>query len=80
MKLFKKEFGVTFKNYVIGKRIDVAKNLLTTTDLPINTISDSVGYSNYSYFTRIFKKITGSTPMDFRNQPPPEQPGSRPEA
>ena len=80
VKLFKKEFGVSFKNYVIGKRIEVAKNLLTTTDLPINTISDSVGYSNYSYFTRIFKKITGSTPMDFRNQPPPEQPGSGPEA
>lgn len=80
VKLFKKEFGVSFKNYVIDKRIEVAKNLLITTDLPINTISDSVGYSNYSYFTRIFKKITGSTPVNFRNQPPIEKTGSNPEA
>ena len=68
VRLFKKEFGLSFKNYVIDKRIGVAKELLVTTDLPINTISDSVGYGNYSYFTRIFKKITGSTPMEFRNQ------------
>lgn len=79
VKLFKKEFGVSFKNYVIGKRIDMAKRLLQTTDLPINTISDSVGYGNYSYFTRIFKKLTGSTPMDFRSQSSAGQPDTKPE-
>lgn len=65
-KLFKKETGISFKNYIIMKRIEVAKNLLINTDLPINTISDNVGYGNYSYFTRLFKKVTGQTPVDYR--------------
>lgn len=67
-KLFKKETGISFKNYIIMKRIEVAKNLLTTTDLPINTIADNVGYGNYSYFTRLFKKITGMTPVEYRKE------------
>lgn len=67
-KLFKKELGISFKNYLIQKRIEVAKALLINTDLPINTIADNVGYGNYSYFTRIFKKVTGATPIEYRNQ------------
>lgn len=66
-KLFKKETGLSFKNYIINKRIEVAKNLLTTTDLPINTVADNVGYGNYSYFTRLFKKVTDMTPAEYRN-------------
>lgn len=66
-KLFKKETGISFKNYIIKKRIEVAKNLLRTTDLPINTVSDNVGYGNYSYFTRLFKKVTDMTPNEYRN-------------
>lgn len=66
-KLFKKETGISFKNYVIKKRIEAAKNLLRTTDLPINTVSDNVGYGNYSYFTRLFKKVTDMTPNEYRN-------------
>ena len=67
-KLFKKELGISFKNYLIQKRIEVAKNLLENTDLPVNTIADNVGYGNYSYFTRIFKKVMGVTPIEYRNQ------------
>lgn len=67
-KVFKKELGISFKNYLIQKRIDTAKDLLVNTDLPINTIADNVGYGNYSYFTRIFKKIIGATPIEYRNQ------------
>lgn len=67
-KLFKKEVGISFGNYIIQKRIEVAKNLLLTTNLPINTISDNVGYGNYSYFIRLFKKVTQMTPIEFRNQ------------
>ena len=67
-KLFKQELGISFKNYLIQKRIDVAKDLLVNTDLPINTIADNVGYGNYSYFTRIFKKVIGVTPIEYRNQ------------
>lgn len=66
-KLFKKETGISFKNYIINKRIEVAKNLLSTTDLPINTVADNVGYGNYSYFARLFKKVTDMTPNEYRN-------------
>lgn len=66
-KLFKKETGISFKNYIINKRIEVAKNLLRATDLPINTVADNVGYGNYSYFTRLFKKVTDMTPIEYRN-------------
>ena len=53
-KLFKKEFGISFKNYIINKRIDAAKDLLSSTNLPINLVAANVGYENYSYFTRLF--------------------------
>ncbi|MBE5827384.1 MAG: response regulator [Butyrivibrio sp.] len=65
-KLFKKETGMSFKNYVIEKRLRLAKDLLLETDEPINMISQKVGYDNYSYFTRLFKKSFGVTPVEFR--------------
>lgn len=67
-KLFKKETGMSFKNYIIQKRIEAAKDLLSSTNLPINTIADNVGYGNYSYFTRIFKKTTNMTPIEYRDR------------
>ena len=67
-RLFKKETGISFKNYVIHRRIEAAKELLRTTDLPVNTVADHVGYGNYSYFSRLFKKVTGVTPIEYRNE------------
>lgn len=65
-KLFKKQFGISFKNYIIQKRIETSKQLLIHTDLSINAVSINVGYENYSYFTRLFKKIEGITPTEYR--------------
>ena len=67
-KLFKKEYGISIKNYIIDKRIDAAKELLASTVLPVNTVAINVGYENYSYFTRLFKKVTNLTPVEFRSQ------------
>lgn len=67
-KLFKKQYDVSFKNYIIAKRIETAKFLLVNTNLSINTISTNVGYENYSYFTRLFKKTEGITPVEYRAQ------------
>lgn len=61
------------------KRIDIAKDLLEHTNLPVHVISEKVGYENYSYFTKLFKKVTNFTPMDYRklflsaNQNSPEK-------
>lgn len=65
-RLFKKETGISLVNYIIGKRIAMAKDLLANTELSVNLISDKVGYGNYSYFTKLFKKETGFTPVDYR--------------
>lgn len=65
-RFFKKEMGISLVHYIIKKRVEVAKELLAHTDLPIHIISDKVGYGNYSYFTKIFKKETNYTPVDFR--------------
>ncbi|MCR2822970.1 response regulator transcription factor [Lederbergia panacisoli] len=67
-RIFKKEMGISLINYLIKKRIEVAKDLLTNTDHPVHLISDKVGYGNYSYFTKIFKKETNYTPMDYRKE------------
>lgn len=72
-KLFKKEYGTSIKNYIIDKRIDAAKELLSSTSLPINMVAINVGYENYSYFTRLFKKMTNQTPVEFRSQACPAE-------
>jgi two component transcriptional regulator len=48
------------------EKMDVAKQLLTTTNLPITSISGHAGYANYSNFTRSFKQIVGCTPTEYR--------------
>jgi two-component system response regulator YesN len=65
-RYFKKETGISLVNYIIKKRVDIAKELLNNTDLPVHIISDKVGYGNYSYFTKLFKKETNYTPVDYR--------------
>jgi two-component system, response regulator YesN len=65
-RLFKKEKGISLVNYIIQKRVSVAKELLKNSELPVNLISDKVGYGNYSYFTKLFKKETNYTPIDYR--------------
>ena len=66
IKRFRENFGVTPKQYVINYRVDKAKYLLLDTDLPVSMVAASVGFEDSSYFTRIFKKIAGTTPHDFR--------------
>ncbi|WP_026670587.1 response regulator transcription factor [Butyrivibrio sp. AE3006] len=67
-KIFRKETGMSFKNYIIEKRLDLARKLLQTTDYSVRDISLKVGYDNYSYFTRLFKKSFGVTPVEFRGK------------
>ncbi|SCK01406.1 Methylphosphotriester-DNA--protein-cysteine S-methyltransferase [uncultured Clostridium sp.] len=65
--LFTKEMGISPINYLINRRIDESKNLLSTTNYSIRDISSIVGFSNSSYFSQMFKKITGISPKDFRS-------------
>lgn len=65
-QLFIKEKGETFSNYLNMKRIEKAMELLATTNLELQEISEKVGYVNQSYFNLIFKKITGVYPSKYR--------------
>ncbi len=66
-QLFKKEVGLNYTEYLTKMRIDFACGLLRESRLSVNQISEKAGYNDYFYFTRIFKKITGKTPSEFRN-------------
>jgi len=67
-QLFKKELGETFSAYTTKLRINFACDLLENTQLMIGEIAEQVGYTDYFYFTRIFKRVTGKTPTQFRSQ------------
>ncbi len=65
-KLFKQETGETFIDYVTGIRIDRAKKLMSDPRLSLKEVCFSVGYRDPAYFTRVFKKMVGVTPSEYR--------------
>ena len=64
--LFKRETGSTLTDYVNQKRIDFAIYLLNATNMQIQTIAQHCGMPDVNYFTRIFKRIIGITPSQYR--------------
>lgn len=68
MALFKKVLGVTAIEYITHLRINSACEMLRLTNRKIIDISQRCGYFNLSNFNRIFKRKTGSTPREYRNQ------------
>lgn len=66
--LFTKQMGISPINYLINKRIEESKNLLTTTNYSIRDIATIVGFSNSSYFSQMFKKFNGCSPRIYKNK------------
>jgi two-component system response regulator YesN len=64
--LFKAETRQNLSDYIINLRIEKAKSLLQDEELRIYEIGEKVGYKETKYFCRVFKKITGKSPMQFR--------------
>ena len=65
-KLFIKEYGITPYTYQINKKIMIAKNLLTNTDISVGELGASLGYNDPHYFSNIFKTKTGLCPLKYR--------------
>lgn len=66
-RLFKRETGTTFIQYLNNFKIEKSKELLKNTNRSLLEITFDVGFSNQSYFSTTFKKITGVSPLDYRN-------------
>ncbi len=64
--LFKQEMGVTFTDYLNQVRINRSCELLTNTSLSLIDVSFQAGFDGQSYFTKVFRKIKGVTPKDYR--------------
>lgn len=71
-KLFKDYTECNFIDHLIDIRIQAAMNLLQDRSIRINDVSEAVGYTNSRSFLRTFKKYTGLTPTEYREQRPPE--------
>lgn len=69
-KLFKKATGINFIDHVSNLRIEKAKNLLLNPDCLISEIAFEVGFQSLTHFNRVFKKITGQSPSQYRAQLP----------
>ena len=65
-KLFKEETGENFVEYVTGRRMERAKQLLKIPDKSIKEICAEVGYSDPNYFSRIFRKYQGVSPTEYK--------------
>jgi two-component system response regulator YesN len=67
-RVFLKEIGENFSEYVIRNKIEFAQKLLRETNKKIYEIAAEIGYMNPHYFSKLFKERTGFTPLEFRNQ------------
>ena len=67
-KIFKETYGTTVNNYLISKRITRAKQLLRFTDMTVDEIGVAVGMADANYFSRMFRKVEGSSPREYRKQ------------
>jgi two-component system, response regulator YesN len=65
-RLFKKEIGMSFSDFVIKKKVDKATYLLKYSGFPVEEIAFLTGFSNVSYFYKTYKKSTGKTPGEVR--------------
>ncbi|MFC5451310.1 response regulator transcription factor [Paenibacillus aestuarii] len=66
-RTFKQEVGSTVMDYIITMRVEKAKQLLQNPATSIKSAAEAVGYADLTYFHRIFKKVTGLTPGQIRN-------------
>ncbi|OPG99124.1 hypothetical protein B2I21_06665 [Chryseobacterium mucoviscidosis] len=67
-RLFKQDKGENFISYLTRVRIEHAKAYLMSRELRVYEIADKVGYHNYTYFSKIFKKTVGHTPEEYRER------------
>lgn len=68
IRLFKHDFGTSPLQYINRKKVERAQLLLYTTAMPVKEIAYTLGFSDQSYFIRMFRKLTGVTPQNYRRR------------
>lgn len=76
--LFKREVKLTFLQYVMQLRMELAQELLRTTELKAFEIAERIGFSEPNYFSFCFKKHTGATPKEYRSRWNEAEAGAQP--
>ncbi len=66
-RLFKKSFGCCFTDFLVEYRIEQAKFYLSGSDRSISEIASLVGFNSFSYFSKTFRSLVGSTPSEYRS-------------
>lgn len=68
-RMFKRATGVTLERYLMIRRIDAAKRLLLEPLENVSEIAERCGFSDPAYFARVFRRIAGCSPREYRNDP-----------
>jgi len=64
--IFKKDVGISFIDYINNEKIEKAKKIISCSNYKIYEVSDKLGFQNATYFTMLFKKLTGLSPSDYK--------------
>ena len=67
-QIFKKQYGISFKDYLNNYRIDRAAELLIRSDVMVYEVANAVGFNSTDYFISKFVELKGSTPLQYRKQ------------
>lgn len=65
-RMFRKETGMGFKEYLLKIKMDYAGKLLANTTMSVTLIASKVGYENFTNFSQMFRKVMGTTPTEYR--------------
>lgn len=66
--LFRRTMGIPFQDYLLRLRFDYAADLLSLTDLTVSEVAEQAGFRTLSYFIRVFTRLSGLSPSQFRKQ------------
>ncbi|MFE5322095.1 response regulator [Paenibacillus sp. NPDC056579] len=67
-RIFKQQTGENFVRYAVRHRLKLAERLLLQSDKKVGDIAEEVGYTDYRYFSHLFKQVHGVSPMEFRKR------------
>lgn len=67
-RMFRREMGITFQEYIVQHRVDHAKRLLQSDRHNVTDVAYAVGFNDLSYFSRMFKRLEGRTPSEYKRE------------